>query len=228
LSVSRQSSRAARLLARALGVVLAASIRLLAATWRIDASALERITRKVDKARLVGFWHGKYIALFPLLRGLQGSVLIGAGFRGEVIAVICEKLGFTPIRLPHGDRIRALESIRTALSGDALCATPLDGPVGPARVAKSALLSVMAERGAEIVPASVRSTRRLVLRSRWDDREIPLPFSSVRLVVGEPIAIPKSATAFELEQLQRRIAGRLDELESSRCGPDPIPLQTGD
>jgi lysophospholipid acyltransferase (LPLAT)-like uncharacterized protein len=195
-----------------LGRILAALLRRLAATWRIDATASARLTG-ADTPRLVGFWHGKYFALLALLRGVEGSVLIGAGFRGEVIAAICRALGYTPILLPHGDRARALEEIRAALRRNVQCATALDGPTGPARRVKPSLLRLIAEVGAEILPVSVVASPRLVLGWRWDRREIPLPLARVRLAVGEPIAIPRGAAAQELEVWQRRVAERVDELE---------------
>jgi Raf kinase inhibitor-like YbhB/YbcL family protein len=198
---------------RALGWVLATLLRLLAATWRSDSTASQGLVGGSGPPQLVGFWHGKYFALLALLRGTRGRVLIGAGFRGEVIAAICESLGYTPILLPHGDRERALGEMRVALREGPLSATALDGPVGPARHVKPALLRLAADAGVQIRPVSVIAAPRLVLRWRWDRREIPLPLARVRLVVGEPIAIPKGASDRELEEWQREVAHRVDEIE---------------
>lgn len=207
------SRRHSRVVPRALGWSFAALLRLLAATWRLDATACARLSGDGDSPRLLGFWHGKYFALLALLRGIRGNVLIGAGFRGEVIAAICEQLGFTPILLPRGDRARALEEIRAALCGNAICATALDGPLGPARLVKRPLLQMAAEVGAAIVPVSVVSAPNAVLSWRWDRREIPLPLARVRLKVGEPLAIPKSASSEALDQWRSRVGRSLDELE---------------
>jgi len=201
-----------RLAARVLGRVLAALLRLLAATWRIDATASARVTG-ADTPRLIGFWHGKYFALLVLLRGIEGCVLIGTGFRGEVIAAICETLGYTAILIDRRDRERAIEQIRAALRRDVQCATALDGPVGPARRVKPSLLRLIAEVGAEVLPVSVVASPRLVLGWRWDRREIPLPLSRVRLAIGKPITIPRGAVGQELEVWQRRVADGIDELE---------------
>lgn len=195
-----------------LGRVLAALLRLLAATWRIDATASARLTEG-DTPRLVGFWHGKYFALLALLRGIEGSILIGAGFRGEVIAAICETLGYTAVLVARRDRERAIEQIGAALGRNARCATALDGPTGPARRVKASLIRLAAEVGAEILPVSAVASPRLVLGWRWDRREIPLPLSRVRLAVGEPVAIPKGASDEALEELGSRLARCLDRLE---------------
>ena len=200
--------------ARALGWILATLLRLLAATWRVDSTASRRVAAEGGTAQLVGFWHGKYFALLALLRANEGSVLIGAGFRGEVIAAICESLGYTPILLPHGDRERALQEMRAALRAGPLCATALDGPVGPARQVKPSLLRLMADVGAKIQPVSVVAAPQLVLGWRWDRREIPLPLARVRLVVGEPILIPKGASDRELEEWRSRVTRRVDDLDS--------------
>jgi lysophospholipid acyltransferase (LPLAT)-like uncharacterized protein len=207
-------------LAAVLGRILAALLRLLAATWRIDATASARLTG-ADTPRLVGFWHGKYFALLALLRGTTGSVLIGAGFRGEVIAAICETLGYTAVLIDRRDRERAIDQIRAALCANLRCATARDGPVGPAGRVKPSLLRLTAEVGAEILPVSVVASPRLVLCWRWDRREIPLPLARVRLAVGEPIAIPRSASGQELAVWQRRVADRVDELDHRGFSPKP-------
>jgi lysophospholipid acyltransferase (LPLAT)-like uncharacterized protein len=186
---------------------------LLAATWRTDSTASRRIAAEGGTPRLVGFWHGKYFALLILLRGTRGSILIGSGFRGEVIAAICESLGYTPVLLPRGDRERALQEMRAALRAGPLCATALDGPVGPPRHVKPTLLRLTADVGVQIQPVSVVAAPRLVLGWRWDRREIPLPLARVRLVVGEPISIPTGASSRELEEWGSRVARGVDDLE---------------
>jgi lysophospholipid acyltransferase (LPLAT)-like uncharacterized protein len=219
LNAVRASPRRSRF-ARALGRLLAALLRLLAATWRIDATASARLTADAGTPRLLGFWHGKYFALLALLRGSEGSVLIGAGFRGEVIAAICEALGYTPVLLPHGNRAQALEEMLAALRIRPLCATALDGPLGPPRHVKPSLLRVAAELGAEILPVSALAAPRWVMSWRWDRREVPPLFARVRLAVGEPIAIPKGASDRELEAWRCRVAQRVDELELRARGPE--------
>lgn len=204
-------------LTHGLGWLLAALLRLLAATWRIDAADSTRLAAERGTPRLVGFWHGKYFALLALLRGNAGTIWIGAGWRGEVIAVICAAMGYRTLLVPRHDRERALDAMRSALRRSVLCATALDGPVGPARRVKRSLLRVAAAVGAEIVPVTVVAAPRVVLRWRWDRREIPLPFARVRLVVGAPIPIPKGASDLELEEWQRWVAGCVNEIE--RIGP---------
>jgi lysophospholipid acyltransferase (LPLAT)-like uncharacterized protein len=196
-----------------LGRVCAGLLRLLAATWRIDATAARGLSSAPAVPRLVGFWHGKYFALLALVRGIPGTVLIGAGFRGRVIAAICEDLGYTAVQIPHHDRERAIAQIRAALRSHTLCATALDGPLGPARRVKTTLIRLAAEAGAEIVPVSVVTAPRVVLGWRWDRREIPLPLARVRLAVGAPIAIPSAAAGEQLEEWRWRVGHRLDELE---------------
>lgn len=212
------------LVPRAFGWILAALLRLLAATWRVDATALLGLTAERTGPRLVGFWHGKYFALLALLRGIQGTVLIRAGFQGEVIAAICETLGYTPVLIARRDRERAVAQIRAALRCNALCATALDGPLGPARRVKASLIRLAAQAGAEIVPVSVVSAPRVVLAWRWDRREFPLPLSRVRLAVGAAIAIPKSASGEQLEEWRWRVGHRIDELESPGARAEVAPV----
>jgi hypothetical protein len=50
------------------------------------------------------------------------------------------------------------------------------------------------------------------LRS-WDRTQIPKPFSTVALAVGEPMEVPKDASEETLEQARRDLERRLSALE---------------
>jgi len=201
-----------------LGRLLAGVLRLLAATWSVTPREGVGLRNETGNPLLVGFWHGKYFPLLPLLGGAGGAVLIGEGVRGRMIGAICRSFGSTPVFLPHGDRARAIARIRDALRDFPLCATPLDGPRGPARRPKPALIQVASEVGASILPVSVQVTPNWVWRWRWDQREIPLPFASVVLVTGTPIACPLDASGATLEAWGHQVASALDELG---CRPPP-------
>jgi lysophospholipid acyltransferase (LPLAT)-like uncharacterized protein len=202
---------------------LAAALRLLAATWRVDHANTERLEGVPGTRKLVGFWHSEYFPLLPLLRGIRGTVLIGEGLRGSLIAAIVESFGYTPVLLPHGDRERAVARIRAALTSSVPCATAFDGPIGPARQVKPSLIRLAAEVGAVIVPVSMSASPCWVLRWRWDRREIPLPFARVRVCVGPPISLPADAATKTLTIWQQRVTTALDSLDAA-CHGQPAPI----
>ena len=84
----------------------------------------------------------------------------------------------------------------------------VDGPRGPARVAKVGIVSLAraAERPIQPVAFSARPAIRL---SSWDQSLIPLPFARVVVAYGEPISVdPETDREDGTEQA---IARRLDQ-----------------
>jgi lysophospholipid acyltransferase (LPLAT)-like uncharacterized protein len=63
-----------------------------------------------------------------------------------------------------------------------------------------------------VLPFHLEASSHWSLRS-WDRTQIPKPFSTVALVVGEPIDVPKDATEEELERARVELEARLTRLE---------------
>ena len=200
---------------RLIGRLLAGALCLLAATWRVEGT--EAVRLEMDKWTgtpfLVGFWHGKYVPLFVLLRGTRVNVFVGEGLRGTLIEAICRCFGFSPVLLPHGDRDRATERMRTALAGSLPCATAFDGPRGPARTVKPSLIALASAVGATILPVSMSARPCCVLRWRWDLREIPWPFARVQVRVGGPNQIPVGLSENARAEWSQRVKSALEELD---------------
>lgn len=195
-------------------------LRLFAATWRIEGveTAHSEMAKWEGTPLLVGFWHGKYLPLFVLLRGAKTQVFVGEGKRGRVIERICKRFGYSPILLPHGDRDRSFERMQAALARPLPCAVCLDGPLGPARRVKKSLLRLASAQGAAILPLSVSAKPSLVLRWRWDRRELPLPFARVRIRVGNPIQVPKALSKPHRLEWCQTVKVAVDELDEAPAG----------
>jgi uncharacterized DUF497 family protein len=66
-----------------------------------------------------------------------------------------------------------------------------DGPHGPQGVLKSGVLHIALQSGVPILPVRFIASRTFALPS-WDKKPLPLPFSSITVVLGEPIAVGES------------------------------------
>lgn len=83
--------------------------------------------------------------------------------------------------------LRALTR-RLAESGDP-AAIVVDGPVGPAGEAKPGVAFSAAYSGRAIVPAAAAVRRGIVFSRSWAAHALPLPFTAVRIAIGEPIRV---------------------------------------
>ena len=86
-----------------------------------------------------------------------------------------------------------LQLVRDMKAGRAAGFT-LDGPRGPARVAQAGAVWLASATGNPLLPFHLEASSHWSLRS-WDRTQIPKPFSTVALVVGEPMGVPARGVA---------------------------------
>ena len=63
-----------------------------------------------------------------------------------------------------------------------------DGPRGPRCLVQPGIIELARASGRPILPASFAARRRVVFNS-WDRFVLPLPFSSVVVIYGEPLEV---------------------------------------
>ena len=162
-------------------------------------------------------WHCHL--LFPLFyarhysRQLPPLVLMASPSRdGEFIAEVARGLGFT---ICFGSRrkggVQALQQLADYYRRGYSCGLIADGSRGPARVAQKGPLYLARATGAPIIPLTVAASRRKTFRT-WDRFQLPLPFSRLALLVGEPLPVPPAARGAALETIRRELEARLNDL----------------
>ena len=102
--------------------------------------------------------------------------------------------------------------LRKAGEGWDIAFTP-DGPRGPASEVQPGVILAAAATGFPIQPVAVAATKAKRLRS-WDRFLIPLPFSCVHFVYGEPLAVERRGDpVLAAAELKRRLDGAEEEAE---------------
>lgn len=193
---------------RLLGALGAFTLRLWCASWRRRLVGVEHLDARIAAGQhtLVLFWHGTYIPLFTLLRVRSACILTNSSLRGQVIAQISRRFGYAALELPDEQERRFLAALRQALSEHAAWGTAADGPLGPCHQVKPQLVSLAAHFGFSVQVVGVAARHAWHLNRRWDRMLLPLPFTRVGLVLGEPISLPsmmdKSMAARQAEILQ--------------------------
>ena len=197
-----------------LGTVI---FRLWFATCRITLKG-EDVYRKYTRSpspTVVGTWHRGAIFLVWFFRRLKPMIMFSRSNDGQLIAGFAEKLGVIPVR---GSSSRgggqALRTMVKFLGGDGsrLAATVLDGPRGPRFVAKKGLLFLAKIGNAPLVPVAVSAWPAVTLKKSWDRTLIPLPFSRVIVMIGDPIHIPQETGSAGLEDIRVTVENALKEM----------------
>lgn len=181
---------------RCLGWGFSTGLRLLSATWRIETEGLETLqdlAQRRDRHVLV-FWHRHYVALFGLFRRQPIIALTNRSHRGQVIANMCRRNGVRPVQLVQTGKRQMLRSLENVVDDGLGIGITVDGPLGPACKAKPVVMHLASRLGMTVVPISVAVRRKYAIANRWDQMEIPCPFSPISFVIGEPFQISPTET----------------------------------
>jgi lysophospholipid acyltransferase (LPLAT)-like uncharacterized protein len=181
--------------------------------WRVEG--LHHYDAIVASGRqpVMAFWHGRILPAAFYFRGRGIVVITSENFDGEWIARIIERFGFGTARgsSSRGGLKAMLQLVRDMEKGKPAGFT-LDGPRGPARVAQPGAIWLARATGNPVLPFHLEAASHWTANS-WDRTQIPKPFSTVALSVGEPLEVPQDADDQELELRRQELERRLQELE---------------
>ncbi len=89
----------------------------------------------------------------------------------------------------------------------------IDGPRGPAKVAQAGAVWLSKATGNPVLPFHLEADRYWQVNS-WDRTQIPKPFATVAIAMGEPFAVPEDADEGAIEGARVSLEGRLSQLEA--------------
>ena len=93
--------------------------------------------------------------------------------------------------------VEALRQLVNETAGKHIIVTP-DGPRGPRRKLKHGAAFVAAQTGRRLLPGAFVVNRGWRIPGSWTDLLVPMPFSTVFLITGDPISIPEGISRAEL------------------------------
>ncbi len=106
----------------------------------------------------------------------------------------------------------ALAELTEVVRGGVHALFAVDGPRGPRGQVHRGIADLSLATGAPILPVVCVPARRWVLRRTWDLFQIPLPFTTIRLVFAPPIEARPNETS---NALRDRVAATLSALEAA-------------
>ena len=93
--------------------------------------------------------------------------------------------------------VEALRQLVNDTAGKHIIVTP-DGPRGPRRKLKHGAAFVAAQTGRRLLPGAFVVNRGWRIPGSWTDLLVPMPFTTVYIMTGEPISIPEGISRAEL------------------------------
>jgi len=181
--------------------------------WRVEGLHHYEAIRASGRQPVMAFWHGRILPATFYFRRRGIVVITSENYDGEWIARIIERFGYGTARgsTSRGARRAVLQLVRELGRGRPAGFT-VDGPRGPARVAQAGAVWLASATGNPVLPFHLEASRHWTLRS-WDRTQIPKPFATVGLAVGEPFDVARDLDEQGLENARLSLETRLKNLE---------------
>jgi lysophospholipid acyltransferase (LPLAT)-like uncharacterized protein len=131
---------------------------------------------------------------FRFYRDYPYVALVPADRRGTTLGTWFRLLGIEPYSVDHYStslsQARGVVHLMRAVKRGANTLINPDGPDGPPYVVKPGVVYIAQRMGTRLLPGAGFTATKYTLK-RWDRYNVPLPFSRIAIVVGEPVPAPR-------------------------------------
>lgn len=154
-------------------------------------------------------WHNRLLLLPSILRRFfpdrNGAALISASRDGALLADLVQRFGYGVVR-GSSSRKGAVAMLQLAeiLSAHKDVVITPDGPRGPAYEIGPGIVFLAQQTRAPVLPLNIEYSSYWRLKS-WDRFILPRPFSTVRVLIGQPHHVRPTSTEPEFEQERVRL-----------------------
>ncbi|MFN7914628.1 MAG: lysophospholipid acyltransferase family protein [Vicinamibacterales bacterium] len=211
-----RASRRKRLEVAAISMVGYRAIAALGSTlrWKTEGFQHFDAIARAGHQPIMAFWHGRILPATYYFRNRGIVVITSSNFDGEWIARIIERFGFGTSRgSTSRGGARALLQLSRDLSGGRPAGFTVDGPRGPARVSQPGAVWLAKASGHPVLPFHLEADRYWTMKS-WDRTQIPKPFATVAISIGEPFYVPREADEAAVEGYRQRLDAALVAAEA--------------
>ena len=199
-----------------------AACRLLFKTCRkkfigtVPEARLEITDEQEDREHFVlCVWHDALLLpTFAAPRRLrkQCCCLVSQHHDGSYLANAMSWMDYTTVRgSSNRGGVDALRQMMSETRGKHIIFTP-DGPCGPRRKLKQGAAYIAAQTGRRLMPGAFVVKRGWRIQGGWTDLLIPMPFTTIYIITGEPITIPAEVSRKELAQYVTMAQDAMDRL----------------
>jgi lysophospholipid acyltransferase (LPLAT)-like uncharacterized protein len=192
-------------------------IQMLARTWRLEIHGFENFLKLQEQKLpiIYAFWHGRILAATYFWRNRGIVVLTSENKDGEYIAHVIRCFGYGSSRgsTSRGAVKGTMGLIRTLKQGEPVAFT-VDGPRGPRYQVQQGVAWLAGYSQHPILPFHIEALNAKTINS-WDQFQIPLPFSRVRVDISTPIVVEKDSSEEILEQKRIELETTLNQLREN-------------
>lgn len=177
---------------------------------------IREVNQKEIKPCIYAMWHAHQCLIHGIKDKGNLNVLISRSVDGEIIARTVSKWGFKVVRGSKGKKgaIEATMQLIDRLKHNECIAMMVDGPSGPAYIAKDGVIKIAKMSGAPIVPVYWYSNDITFLKlPSWDNFRYPFGFTRLLNLYGEPIYVNPDNTDEQDKEALAQLQAALKDLE---------------
>jgi len=200
--------------------------------YRFVIDDLDVLPWRIGRPAIYVFWHEAMLML-AYTHVQDASPLISLGRDGEFISGVVERFGGQVIRgstnhsgRDRGGRRALREMIRQGKTRH--IAIPVDGPVGPRRVASPGAVVLAGQTGMPLVPLGIAAGAGLLVGPEGREIVLPAPLASTWILASKPIEVPaelpRDGRGEVTQQLQDAMVAVTSEAESYARGARPAAV----
>jgi lysophospholipid acyltransferase (LPLAT)-like uncharacterized protein len=174
-----------------------------------------------SRSFLFAVWHGQVLAAMSSHAWTEPYLVLASRSKdGDFAAYIGQKMNYVPVRGSSKKRNKdkggkeAMNEYITKLKAGTSGGITIDGPKGPNQDSKVGVILIAQQSGAAILP-TVTIPKSYWQFNSWDKFKIPKPFSTSKIIYGEPIAVPLNATPEQIEGYRIQLTECMKKLEAN-------------
>lgn len=212
---SDEPGRLARGALRLFGLLSGALLRLLGTTWRVEVVGPDpRLPH--GPAQLAALLHQSLVVAAWLFRDSGYCVAVSRSQDGSLVAATLHALGYAASVRGSSSRggSAAFMGLLRQLEAGTTVAVLVDGPRGPAGIAKPGIAALARHSATPIQPVALAARPALRLGS-WDRSVVPLPFARIVCAFGEPMTPAGADDDSEEAATARAVSQRLGALQQA-------------
>jgi lysophospholipid acyltransferase (LPLAT)-like uncharacterized protein len=156
---------------------------------------LDRREPDPDHCHICAFWHQDELSLLPYFSNRNIVAMVSDSKDGTIMAVVLERFGYLTTRgsSNRGGVKAFVASLRMIRKGYSFTAA-VDGPRGPIYRTKEGIIRLTEKSGRPILPFRAWPGRFFTFHRAWNRAKLPLPFTTIDIVVGRPAMYSRDET----------------------------------
>ena len=172
--------------------------------------------KKQNKNFIVAHFHQDELVLIHTRSNSNFCVMTSPSTDGKMMKKLLNLMGYECVEgsSSKGGAKALIEMIRTINSKNYNAVIAVDGPRGPIYKVKNGVCSLAKNTGCPILPVGVKIDRTFVFKKSWNKALLPKPFSTVKILFGNPINIPKNADREDLQKYTKILEAELVKIKS--------------